>query len=199
MADVVEQGERKGLSRRDMIKASAAAGAAAWTAPVIVDSLASPAAAVTGNTGILCSKSLVFFSFGGVVYIAGYQDNACQTCGCFGNFSSSNLNNLPCACVTCNGVTYRIGVGTTTATYGATCASAATVPTVSNYPTCEQYLAASGGGTVSAAQAGVTILAAIGFGGNTLNGYCPSSNQITGLQNCNQSGGGNAPISQTCS
>ena len=45
MADVVEQGERKGLSRRDLIKASAVAGAAAWTAPVIIDSLASPAAA----------------------------------------------------------------------------------------------------------------------------------------------------------
>ena len=38
---------RQGLSRRDMIKASAAAGAAAWTAPVIIDSLSSPAAAVT--------------------------------------------------------------------------------------------------------------------------------------------------------
>ena len=30
-----------------MIKASALAGAAAWTAPVIIDSLASPAAAVS--------------------------------------------------------------------------------------------------------------------------------------------------------
>src|SRR6478752_6566502 len=37
--------ERRGLSRRQMIKASAVAGAAAWTAPVIIDSLASPAAA----------------------------------------------------------------------------------------------------------------------------------------------------------
>jgi hypothetical protein len=37
----------RGLSRRQMIKASAAAGAAAWAAPVIVDSLASPAAAAS--------------------------------------------------------------------------------------------------------------------------------------------------------
>jgi hypothetical protein len=34
-----------GLSRRTMLKRAAAAGALAWTAPVIVDSLASPAAA----------------------------------------------------------------------------------------------------------------------------------------------------------
>ena len=32
-------GDQPGLSRRQMIKASAAAGAVAWTAPVIVDSL----------------------------------------------------------------------------------------------------------------------------------------------------------------
>jgi hypothetical protein len=36
---------RRGLSRRDMIRASAVAGIGAWTAPVIIDSLASPAAA----------------------------------------------------------------------------------------------------------------------------------------------------------
>ena len=33
-------GDQPGLSRRQMIKASAVAGAAAWTAPVIIDSLA---------------------------------------------------------------------------------------------------------------------------------------------------------------
>jgi hypothetical protein len=45
MADVEEQDGRNGLSRRQMIKASAVAGAAAWSAPVIIDSLSSPAAA----------------------------------------------------------------------------------------------------------------------------------------------------------
>jgi hypothetical protein len=38
---------RKGLSRRDLIKASAVAGGAAWAAPVILDSLSSPAAAMS--------------------------------------------------------------------------------------------------------------------------------------------------------
>jgi hypothetical protein len=47
MADA-ELGARSGLTRRQMIRASAVAGAAAWTAPMIVDSLASPAAAGSG-------------------------------------------------------------------------------------------------------------------------------------------------------
>jgi hypothetical protein len=38
----------RGLSRRDMIKGAAVAGAAAWTAPMIIDSLTSPAAAASG-------------------------------------------------------------------------------------------------------------------------------------------------------
>jgi hypothetical protein len=45
MADDFTNDERRGLSRRDMIKAAGIAGAAAWTAPVIIDSLSSPAAA----------------------------------------------------------------------------------------------------------------------------------------------------------
>ena len=40
MADVVEQGDRGGLSRRDMIKASADRRRRRMDAPVIIDSLA---------------------------------------------------------------------------------------------------------------------------------------------------------------
>lgn len=42
---------RGGMTRRQMIKAAAVTGAAAWTAPVIIDSLTSPAAA-----GSVCVK-----------------------------------------------------------------------------------------------------------------------------------------------
>jgi hypothetical protein len=52
--------ERSGLSRRQMIKASAAAGAAAWTAPVIIDSLTSPAAAATIPPGLCGCHFIVF-------------------------------------------------------------------------------------------------------------------------------------------
>lgn len=41
---------RRGIDRRSLIKRAAAAGAVAWTAPVIFDSLASPAAAGTCGT-----------------------------------------------------------------------------------------------------------------------------------------------------
>jgi hypothetical protein len=43
--------ERGGLDRRTLIKRAAVAGAVAWTAPVIIESLASPAAAITGPHG----------------------------------------------------------------------------------------------------------------------------------------------------
>lgn len=43
--------ERPGIDRRTLIKRAAATGAVAWTAPLIIDSLASPAAAVTVAAG----------------------------------------------------------------------------------------------------------------------------------------------------
>ena len=45
-------GDRQaGIDRRTLIKRAAATGAVAWTAPMIIDSLASPAAAITGTPG----------------------------------------------------------------------------------------------------------------------------------------------------
>jgi len=55
-----------GLSRRDMIKGAAVAGAAAWTAPMIIDSLTSPAAAASS-----CGPGTPNLSYGIVVYKSG--------------------------------------------------------------------------------------------------------------------------------
>jgi hypothetical protein len=41
--------ESRGLPRRELIKKAAIVGAVAWTAPIILDSLASPAAAASAN------------------------------------------------------------------------------------------------------------------------------------------------------
>jgi len=49
--DPVDGDGRTGLNRRQMIKAAGIAGAAAWTAPMIIDSLSSPAAAATATPG----------------------------------------------------------------------------------------------------------------------------------------------------
>src|SRR5689334_5894813 len=45
--DITQSASSRGLDRRTMIKRAAAVGAVAWTAPVMLDSLASPAAALT--------------------------------------------------------------------------------------------------------------------------------------------------------
>jgi hypothetical protein len=191
-----------------MIKASAAAAGVAWTTPILIDSMSSPAAASTPgtfNTGINCSKAILFFTIPGsaTVYIAGFQDiDSCQTCDCFGNWSDQNLGgNSACqhACFSCDTTTFRVNVGTTnagttTACDGGTFSPASTLAA----GLCDTYLQ-YGGGTVTGKN-GAVILGAMGFGGDHLNGYCPSGNSITNLGACNTATGGNSPVttSSTC-
>jgi hypothetical protein len=101
MADVVEKGSGRGLSRRDMIKASAVAGAAAWTAPMIVDSLTSPAAAASNPHNYACSKGYVFYKIAGDsnVYYTGFKTGtpACNQCGANGAEPDLLFNTSTCA------------------------------------------------------------------------------------------------------
>jgi hypothetical protein len=69
-----------------MIKASAVAGAAAWTAPVIIDSLASPAAAASNCTGTAVTMSWIYILFklpDGSIHVTGFStgDKACDSGG----------------------------------------------------------------------------------------------------------------------
>ena len=75
-SDASRASEGRGLSRRQMIKASAVAGAVAWTAPVIVDSLSSPAAAGS------CAGNRYYMKLRGAVSTSG---------DCF--FASPGCNN----------------------------------------------------------------------------------------------------------
>ncbi len=75
-SDASRASEGRGLSRRQMIKASAVAGAAAWTAPVIIDSLSSPAAAGS------CAGNRYYMKLRGAVSTSG---------DCF--FASPGCNN----------------------------------------------------------------------------------------------------------
>ncbi len=86
-----EHVERRGLSRRDMIRASAIAGAAAWTAPVIIDSLSSPAAAslATAPQGQLAYVVLVL-----AIRAASPIAPACSATA--GNVGSCNFGNPQC-------------------------------------------------------------------------------------------------------
>jgi hypothetical protein len=59
MSDIeTPEGGRRGIDRRTLIKRAAATGAVAWTAPLIIDSLASPAAALT------CTGNCFLVQFG---------------------------------------------------------------------------------------------------------------------------------------
>lgn len=71
-----------GLSRRSMIRRAAAAGAIAWSAPVILDSLTSPAAAATACTGFC--------------YRFGIQATASSKGNC--DVNSPDLSAKPTAC-----------------------------------------------------------------------------------------------------
>ena len=65
-AGPVAERDARGLSRRQLIEASAAAGAAAWTAPLIVESLTSPAAAFSGD----CKQYTVKLTASGACFSA---------------------------------------------------------------------------------------------------------------------------------
>ncbi len=70
--DITESADSRGLSRRTMIRSAAAAGAVAWTAPVIIDSLSSPAAASsTCPAGVTPSTPTKFTTVGTFTYTTG--------------------------------------------------------------------------------------------------------------------------------
>jgi hypothetical protein len=48
---VVDETDRPGIDRRTLIRRAATTGALAWTAPMLLDSLRSPAGAITGTPG----------------------------------------------------------------------------------------------------------------------------------------------------
>lgn len=83
-------GEGRGMDRRDLLRASAVAGAAAWTAPVIIDSITSPAGALSP-----CKKYYMKLAGDGVGQYAspGNCYNASPSC----NGATDNLtgNNSP--------------------------------------------------------------------------------------------------------
>ena len=172
--------QRSGMSRRELIRNAGIAGAAAWTAPAIIGSLASPAAAQTPGGSVNCSKAIVLFRKPGdavTVYGTGYQ-NTCVGCGCFGNFSASNLSPGPPLFFQFGALWFEINVGTTNIQWGATCATTSTLITAENSPGCNTFLTVdSNTGTVMPT-AGTTILGAIAFHANQLTGFEPTGGNL---------------------
>jgi hypothetical protein len=94
---------RGGLSRRDLIKRSAVGGVGIWSAPIIFNSLATPAAAGTTAFPTGCSWGLVVFTYQGVDYVVKIDEGDAS---CY----SSNVGNPDgdFDSFVCGGFTYRI-------------------------------------------------------------------------------------------
>jgi hypothetical protein len=155
-----------------------------WSAPVI-ESVTSRAAAASGRctstATFNASYVFVVFTYMGTTYFTGTNGGSC------GNQGTSNHGPL-CTPTACGGVYYSIqnftgGASTGDITYGATCAAAQAVGAPAavylDSTTCSQYVTVSGG-TVSAAQSGVQIVAAFCFGAGTLTAVCASTESPQG-------------------
>jgi hypothetical protein len=81
---------RRGMDRRTMIKAAGIAGAAAWTAPAIIDSLVSPAAASSGKCKLY-------------VYQGSASGNACGAFTLLDATTCADPTAVPCASCPCGG------------------------------------------------------------------------------------------------
>ncbi len=86
--DTHQRDEHTSLSRRDLIKRAAAAGAVAWTAPLVVESLTSPAGALTPGP---CQPYYVKMLPSGTCYNAGPASGAGRRCGVASNSVSFPL------------------------------------------------------------------------------------------------------------
>jgi hypothetical protein len=186
------------IDRRALIKGAAVAGAAAWTAPMIVDSLASPAAAASTSHNYACSKGYIFYTITGspTVYYTGFKQGTplCNQCGANppgGNdFNGCSVTNV---CLfkgsvsgTCadNGPFLKYTLGTTSCSDPAAMTSAVFDPNCSSHVSLD-----SGTGKIATGAAGVTLLGGFAFtGGNWFN-VCPSAgtpgNSITMPGGCN--------------
>jgi hypothetical protein len=174
---------REGLSRRDLIRASALAGAAAWTAPVIIDSLASPAAAesvASQRASVPCSWIyLVWTPDGGTtINYTGFKNgDTGSTC----TPSSVPAPHGAPECQSCpgTGVSYQLLNGTgapVPMNYTKTengCPLSSPLPAAS-VQSCSGLFSLDGSGHITAT-GGITILGATGFTGNTFYYACPNS------------------------
>ena len=187
-------GIRRGLSRRDMIRRSVVAGAAAWTAPAILDSLASPAAAgsipCTG-TSVTLSWIYVLYKVGSDYFVTGFSknDSSCNAGG-----ANPDTHGTKCAFCSVTGVSFTLNnfnpppdPATNDATYGLSgcLGTQSNNWTYEDDSSCGTYITFQNGSIVS--QNGATIMAAVGFGAGHLIPICPNNgspgNSLCGIEN----------------
>lgn len=172
--------ERSGISRRDIIKKGAIAGAVFWSVPVI-ESVTSAASATSATGPISCSWAYIVYAVGGQIYVAGYSNAGGQN-NCASFAANPDHGTYAVSGVSYEGTTYTFyisegspggpglvtyetdadsdnttGPGITDGDSDATALTAAS--------DCNTYLSQSG--TSITAQNGATLLAYFYFGGTT--------------------------------
>jgi hypothetical protein len=176
--------ERPGVDRRTLIKRAAATGAVAWTAPLIIDSLASPAAALT------CTGACVRIQFptdnagpcsNNSVAVTGTCTTTSPNCS-----SSTNVGagvSYGAVCMTPPG---GVGGCSTTAaaptfTLNTTSATCFTT-TAASCPANRQFLAAQAGTNLATGAPGPCINGVIAAGGGSVQFTLPAGSTWTLFQ-----------------
>lgn len=159
------------FDRRTLIRGAAVAGAAAWTAPMIIDSLVSPAAAASGGAfPTTCSYALVVFKYGAAGPYVMKIDKGSASC----SFTNSTSNDTSFSSYACGVYKYRGG-----SSYGAkvqySSDNGAHWSNVPAYPTgtCDSLFTV-GGTTVTVDNSSVSIIFATSHYGNAFHNVCPS-------------------------
>ncbi len=144
-------GEQPGLSRRQMIKASAMAGAAAWTAPMIVGSLASPAAALSGGIDLSGpSYAMIVFDKGGSRYVLKITKSTCANTNDF----SGDVGDFTIG--SCGGSAFAVSGGKIVTTSGTS---------ISTYAGSDCTFILNASGDVVTADPSITLILGVGHFG----------------------------------
>ncbi|MET0728075.1 MAG: twin-arginine translocation signal domain-containing protein [Acidimicrobiales bacterium] len=156
MGDITEPA---GIHRRDLIKKSAIAGAAAWTAPAIIDSFISPAAASSISFPTSCSYGLIVFTYQGNTYVMKIESGSSTCSGSNTTSADDSFSEFQCGAFY-----YRGGE-----LYGQTLQRGATAnagTAITPYPgdPCPSLFTINGS-TVSTNNAGVSIVFAVSHHG----------------------------------
>jgi hypothetical protein len=151
-----ERGNRRGMSRRELIRNAAGAGVVAWTAPLLIESIASPSASL--SDGFPCSYASIVYTVNGSGPFAAKINQFTSTCDTSDNSTSSDAPGFSNAC---GGHTYSNGCSG-----NKMCQDGSAVPAGGG--SCPFTVS---GGHVTA-NAGVSILFAAIHNGSCTNHFC---------------------------
>lgn len=180
---------KSGISRRDLIKKGAVAGAVFWSVPVIESVTSAAAAASGGCVTFNASWLYVVYTYNGITYFSGFsKGDATGSCTPGSNPTSHGTFTTQ----SCNGVFYELTNFSGTPTDGGVLYGPTLPPllpavyvggtaTIPGGPTCSSYVKIDPNqpGRVIPATTGVTIVAAFCFGAGSLTGGCVgASNDI---------------------